>query len=824
MNGCLKFRALVPALAAVAVSAVSAYAQGLAVTGCGAPVCIWDAAGKTHTVGNGADVTIAGKGKEAGERIVVARDAAATIRLKDVSIAGLPDNQSPLLLNSGAKVTLILEGANSLTAGSFRAGIEAPAGASLVIRGDGSLTAIGGNLGAGIGGGNLSSGGTIKIEDGTVNAYGGNLGAGIGGGDMRGGGSITITGGTVRAHGGHNGAGIGGGSGAGIAKGSAAGANSITITGGKVTAVQGGNAGAAGIGVGSGGNGETFAIGGNSIVYATSADPEPTAKAESGGILFTGKEPDCNANGKVYGSVTLKENLDLAGKTLNVPQNSSLTIPDKATLALGGGQISGQGAVTVAKGGAVDAKGGGAVAKRIRNDALFTHSKPLYATYSPNLKLASVTPPAGYEWNGGDAGLQADRKEGGQTFDATYNSKDGLFTAKGSLTVIVAKADQDPLEIANPGAKTYGDPAFKLSTTGGGGTGAVTYELVSGPKGSVAPGGSVTLSGVEWVTVRASKAGDANYNPSLPSRDMTITVSPKPVTIAGISAANKIYNGTKTATAVGSGTVSGVIGKDIVRVVPGTAEFDDENVGAGKTVIFRGFGIDGPDKAKYTLLPGQPANATASITPRPVTIANVSAASRAYDGTSAVALKGGVLRNTVSAANGEALGFALDGAAANANAGDGKPVTAKIKLTGYGAGNYALEQPEKITVSIKKASKESFETHGGTLPQSAQALKTGVANEISVPLSELTPVPGGGKSLGAQVGFQVPKTSAGGYVKTIEIKGNALKITTAAIKANAREPQVIPITVTTQNYQDLTVTVILTPTPDRAMNKSPPAD
>ena len=134
---------------------------------------------------------------------------------------------------------------------------------------DGNVTAIGGDSGAGIGGGRACEGGTITIYGGTVTAEGGHYGAGIGGGNgqdtspMRGahGGTITIWGGTVDATGGDDGAGIGGGEGGN--------AGTIVINGGTVTA-QGGNNGA-GIGCGEGestGIGGTVTINGG-IVNAT---------------------------------------------------------------------------------------------------------------------------------------------------------------------------------------------------------------------------------------------------------------------------------------------------------------------------------------------------------------------------------------------------------------------------------------------------------------------------------------------------------------------------------------------------------------------------
>jgi len=220
----------------------------------------WD--GTVLTVNNGADITVTGTAT-AGRRIEV--NGTATITLQGVSITSPGWNNSPLLLNSGANLTLNLASGtnNTLTGVSEGAGIQAPDGTTLIINGPGSLTARGGSEGAGIGGGWQGAGGNITINGGAVNATGGglggagigggrqgaggiininggiivttsdNFGAGIGGGSNRSGGIINISGGTVIATGGFGSAGIGGGDGTQGAGGT------VTISGGSVTAIAG---------------------------------------------------------------------------------------------------------------------------------------------------------------------------------------------------------------------------------------------------------------------------------------------------------------------------------------------------------------------------------------------------------------------------------------------------------------------------------------------------------------------------------------------------------------------------------------------------------
>jgi len=222
----------------------------------------WNTATQVLTVNDNADITITGTVSD-GTRIEVAAGATATITLNGVSIIGL-SGQSPLLLDTGAVVTLHLLGANTLTAGDWAAagdhgaGIDAPSGTTLNIDGSGSLTATGGNVGAGIGGSYNHAGGNITISGGMITANGGDSGAGIGGGNQSPGGNITINGdATVIATGGNCAAGIGGGyfSAGGVI--TIIDAASVTAKGGACAGWGGG----AGIGSGGGGSGSPRSAG-----------------------------------------------------------------------------------------------------------------------------------------------------------------------------------------------------------------------------------------------------------------------------------------------------------------------------------------------------------------------------------------------------------------------------------------------------------------------------------------------------------------------------------------------------------------------------------
>ena len=228
--------------------------------------------------------------------ITVINNAATALKLtlKDVKIdvsdtgknTGYPwtsdEGKAALSVQGNGNVEIELDGNNELKSGPHRAGLEKNTSTStgtLTLKDDnqeaGSLTATGGDWGAGIGNGGYycnsdnRSGENITITGGTVNATGGWGGAGIGGGYYGSGKNITIKGGTVTATGGEDGAGIGGGyyyGGGYYGNGYYGNGENIKITDGTVNATGGwGGAGIGGGGGGAGGNGKNITIIGGTV-------------------------------------------------------------------------------------------------------------------------------------------------------------------------------------------------------------------------------------------------------------------------------------------------------------------------------------------------------------------------------------------------------------------------------------------------------------------------------------------------------------------------------------------------------------------------------
>ena len=117
-------------------------------------------------------------------------------------------------------------------------------------------------------------------------------------------------------------------------------------------------------------------------------------------------------------------------------------------------------------------------------------------------------------------------------------------------------------------------------------------------------------------TATMAITGAGNYAGSVAKM---FEIAQAPVTVSGVNAANKVYDGTTSATIAGTAIVSGVLGNDDVGVEYGTAVFADANVGEGIAVAFSGFTLTGADKGNY-YLSNQPASVAANITKAPLTI------------------------------------------------------------------------------------------------------------------------------------------------------------------------------------------------------------
>lgn len=100
----------------------------------------------------------------------------------------------------------------------------------------------------------------------------------------------------------------------------------------------------------------------------------------------------------------------------------------------------------------------------------------------------------------------------------------------------------------------------------------------------------------------------------------TFQITQKALTVSGVAASNKVYDGTTTATI--TATLQGVADGDSVQLTPPAADFDTKDAGTGKAVTIAASGsftISGADAGNYTLTQPTVSGLTADITPATLT-------------------------------------------------------------------------------------------------------------------------------------------------------------------------------------------------------------
>lgn len=139
--------------------------------------------------------------------------------------------------------------------------------------------------------------------------------------------------------------------------------------------------------------------------------------------------------------------------------------------------------------------------------------------------------------------------------------------------------------------------------------------------------GSSSGTNSDGATV-VSYGGKQYYLNGLDSKTATITA--KTISASGVTANNKTYDGTTTATLSGGSVASSIISGDSVSLSGGSASFLDANAGTGKGVTVSGYTLSGNDAGNYVLT--QPSSLTATINKADLTLSG----SKTYDGSTAV--------------------------------------------------------------------------------------------------------------------------------------------------------------------------------------------
>ncbi|RAZ46218.1 hypothetical protein DP175_07725, partial [Polynucleobacter paneuropaeus] len=237
-------------------------------------------------------------------------------------------------------------------------------------------------------------------------------------------------------------------------------------------------------------------------------------------------------------------------------------------------------------------------------------------------------------------------------------------------------------------------------------TGLVNSQTISGISAAMINAINVSSNNSNYVTAITTSGGTAvmsnysitpAYNTVIGNIQNTVTLTPKTLTVSGITIASKTYDGTTSAT-VSGGSLNGVASIDSANVtLTQTASFTSANAADNVTLLMVD-SISGSAISNYTLI--QPTGITANIAQKVLTVGGTTVvATKVYDGTSAAVITGGSLVGVV-AADKPNVDLIQTGSFAQSNVGNSISVTLSDTLSGPAASNYILTQPAALSANI----------------------------------------------------------------------------------------------------------------------------
>ena len=433
------------------------------------------------------------------------------------------------------------------------------------------------------------------------------------------------------------------------------------------------------------------------------------------------------------------------------------------------------------------------------------------ASFTITAKPASVSPAAASKTYGDDDPALTGSLSGflpADNVSAIYSREAGETVAGSPYTI---SATLSPAGVLPNYDITYNTASFTIDPKAA----SVTPDPDSKVYGAANPTLTGTLSGflpADSVTATYSReAGEtvagspytisATLSPAgvLPNYTITyntanFTITEKALTITGLTADHKVYDGSNAATLSGTAALVGVVTGDAVNV-SGTpaATFNNANVGDNKPVTVTGYTLSGADAGNYTV--SQPIGLTANITAASVNVTGITAGNKVYDGDTTAALNTGSA-NLVGVIGGDTVNLddsAAAGVFADKNVGTGKTVTVSgLALTGADAGNYLLTQPtataditaRDLTVTAAGVNRAYNGTTTATVTLSSDAILTDTLtlNYTSAAFADKNV--GTNKSVAVD-GITIGGADAGNYNLLNTTANTTADITAFAIEVNA---------------------------------------
>lgn len=176
-----------------------------------------------------------------------------------------------------------------------------------------------------------------------------------------------------------------------------------------------------------------------------------------------------------------------------------------------------------------------------------------------------------------------------------------------------------------------------------------------------------------------------------------VTVARKQLVLNGVTGVNRVYDRTVDV-ALTPGTLSGIVGADVVGYSVTPATISNRNVGTNKPVMFTAT-LTGAAASNYNIVLG--GAATVDITPRLVTIVSAVGQDRSYNGFRNVNVD--ISIGNVMPGDNVQLDYITVGEISSPMPGTAVPVSTVLSLIGTDRANYSVPSPISATVNITRA-------------------------------------------------------------------------------------------------------------------------
>ena len=432
------------------------------------------------------------------------------------------------------------------------------------------------------------------------------------------------------------------------------------------------------------------------------------------------------------------------------------------------------------------------------------------------LSAVSLAAHPGWSWADGTVSMST---AGSQDFNANYHDSNGNYADGTNVPVsvnVVNKTDTGVTITGLPQTVTYGQK-FTLTASQTGDTTSAnkkwTWDYNQEYFKLVEPNANT-----ETITLQAIKAGTpskgitATYESGTHkgSATMNAVVEKKEVTVSGITAENKEYDGGTNATVNASGAIitGKETGDDLTVSVSAGSTFDSADAGS-RTVTLGALTLGGASAGNYKLAAiGNQTTETANITAKDVSISAATVNDKGYDGNANATVASVTITGVSSALS---MGTDFDVTSATFPDADADTanvdVTINVALKGTAANNYNLTNGMGYVVT--SAAKINKATYSGSAPtKTVNILKNyaGVQTGTLTAADFFTTAPAEAKITNA-----VPDSTPINMMSTAGAGASGDFIYASKTNITAASNENWTITISSKNYTDITATLTFSP-------------